>query len=70
MQEYGGLCHLCGLEVLGCTFEHYVSYSEAENFIGFLKQFLGFLIAVIQLFCHARELGSLTGEYECFLHFY
>ena len=68
VQEYGGLGDLGLLQVVLGAFKHEVGDAETQHLIGFLKQFFGLGIVVIQVLAHTDELCALTGEYECF-HF-
>ena len=66
VQEYSGLSDLGLLQVILGAFKHEVGDAESQHLIGFLKQFFGLGIVVIQVFAHTDKLRTLTGEYECF----
>ena len=68
VQEYSGLSDLGLLQVILGAFKHEVGNAETQHLIGFLKQFFGLGVVVIQVLAHTDKLRTLTGEYECF-HF-
>ena len=69
MKENGRLCNFGLFELFGSAGEHNVSDRKTENLIGFFEHLLGFGYVVVQVFAHADELGTLTGEYKC-IHCY
>ena len=62
VEEDGRLGHACGAQVLVAAFEHDVGEAEAEDLIGALHHRAGLGVALIEVFPHSRELGTLTGE--------
>ena len=68
VEEYGRLGDFGLLELLVRTGEHDVGDTEAEDFIGFLKEFLCCGNVVVEVFTHSDSLGTLAREYVCVLH--
>ena len=66
VEEHGRLCHLGLLQLISSSLEHDIGNLEAKHLVGFVEKFLGKWVVLIEVFAHSNELGSLTGEYECF----
>ena len=68
MKEDCRLGYLGLSQVVWCTFEHNVCYTEAQNLVRLFKHFSCSLVIFIKFLGHAWELRALTGEYICLLH--
>ena len=66
VQEDSRLSHFGLTQVFLGAVKHEVGNTESQHFVGFLKQFFGLGVALVEVFAHAHELSPLAGEYKCF----